>query len=110
MGNMGPTDEESKQAMGLFGGLTGQGQGSSAGKPPREESYWDMWKSTFCPKFTIWSFTFMIWALNTLMYIFTLLMTSQSDKELNEYVFLGPDLRTLHYWGALDAYEIRYNF
>ena len=49
MGGAQPMDEESKQAVGLFSGLTAQGSGSSAGKPPREENYWDMWKSTFCP-------------------------------------------------------------
>ena len=37
-------------------------------------------------------------------------MTTQADKSLNQYVFLGPDLHTLHKWGALDAYEIRYNW
>lgn len=49
MAAMQPMDEESKAAVGLFSGLTSQGSGGSAGKPPRTESYWDMWKSTFCP-------------------------------------------------------------
>ena len=44
------------------------------------------------------------------MYLFTLLLTLQADRTVNEYVFLGPDLRTLHTCGALDAYEIRYNW
>lgn len=44
------------------------------------------------------------------MYLLSLLMTTQGDKSLNQYVFLGPDLHTLHKWGALDAYEIRYNW
>ena len=44
------------------------------------------------------------------MYLLSLLMTTQADKSLNQYVFLGPDLHTLHKWGALDAYEIRYNW
>jgi hypothetical protein len=42
-------DEESKSALGLYSGLMGGGGGASAGKPPREENYWDMWKTTFCP-------------------------------------------------------------
>jgi len=44
-----PMDEESKSALGLYSGLMGGGGGASAGKPPREENYWDMWKTTFCP-------------------------------------------------------------
>ena len=52
----------------------------------------------------------MIWLINTIMYLFTLMMTAQSDRSLNDYVFLGPDNKTLHTWGALDAWEIRYNF
>ena len=93
----------------MFSGLMGNA-GASAGKPPREENYWDMWKSTFCPQFTIVSFTFLVWLINTAVYIITLFMTVSPNKELNYNVFLGPDLRTLHSWGALDAYEIQHNF
>jgi len=82
MGGMAPMDEESKQAMGMFGGLTGSG-GNSIGKPPREESYWDMWKSTFCPKFTPWSFTFLMWVALTAVYVAMLFMTVQPRYELN---------------------------
>ena len=106
---MAPMDEEAKQAAGLYGGLTGGG--GNIGKPPRKENYWDMWRSTFCPQFTMLSFIFMIWVLNTVMYIITLIMTAvRTDKDLNGFVFLGPDLEVLHAWGALDAYEIRYNY
>lgn len=93
----------------MYGGLTGSG-GNSVGKPPREESYWDMWKSTFCPQFSMFSFTFIIFAINTVMYLLTLLFTLGADYSLNQFVFLGPDLHTLHSFGALDAYEIRYNY
>ena len=105
---MAPMDEESKQAMGMFGGLTGQG--GNIGKLPREENYWDMWKSTFCPQFTVVSFTFLIWLVNTAAYVATLFMAVSPNKELNDKVFLGPDLYTLHAWGALDAYEIQQNY
>ena len=106
---MAPQDEESKEAVQMFGSLTGSG-GNNIGKAPREENYFDMWKSTFCPQFSYFSFTFMIFALNTLFYVLTLLMSLGADRELNRNVFLGPDLKTLHTWGALDAYEIRYNW
>ena len=108
MAGMQPADEESKQAAGMFGGLMGGG-GADAGKPPREENYWDMWKTTFCPKFTPVSFTFLFWIMFTAVYVLTLCMMMSPNKELNPTQFLGPDLRTLHKWGALDAYEIRYN-
>ena len=52
----------------------------------------------------------MIWVINTLVYILTLFMMVSPNKGLNDLVFLGPDLRTLENWGALNAYEIRYNF
>ena len=106
---MDAADEESKEAVQMYGQLTGSG-GNNIGKHPRQENYWDMWKSTFCPQFSYFSFTFIIFAINTLMYLLSLLMTTQGDKSLNQYVFLGPDLHTLHKWGALDAYEIRYNW
>ena len=104
---MGPQDEESKQAMGLFGGLKGQGGGASAGKPPREENYFDMWKSTFCPQFTPWSFTFLIWVANTIVYIASLCVLVGPEKIVNPLVFLGPDPRTLENWGALSAYKVQ---
>jgi len=69
-----------------------------------------MWKTTFCPQFNMITFTFIIWLINTVVYIVTLFVTAGSDRELNELVFLGPALRTLHKFGALDAYEIRYNY
>lgn len=93
----------------MYGGLTGTG--GNMNKHPRKENYWDMWKSTFCPQFTLASFIFVIWVVNTLFYLITLFVTTiQSDRELNYYVFLGPDLRVLHAWGSLDYYEIRYNY
>ena len=79
---MAPQDEESKEAVQMYGQLTGQG-GNNIGKHPRQENYWDMWKSTFCPQFSYFSFTFMIFALNTLMYLLTLLMTLGADRTLN---------------------------
>ena len=56
------------------------------------------------------TFTFIIWVINTVVYILTLFFTLGPDRELNHWVFLGPALRTLHKWGALDAYEVRYNY
>ena len=38
----------------LFGGMDGVQE-----KHPRRENWCDMWTTTFCPNFTIWSFTFL---------------------------------------------------
>lgn len=56
------------------------------------------------------SFTFMIWAINTIVYIITLFMVVGPGKKLNYFVFLGPDPRTLEDWGALNPYKVRYDF
>ena len=57
------------------------------------------------------SFIFVIWVVNTVIYLATLFTTwIMRDRELNHFVFLGPDLRVLHAWGALDAYQIRFNY
>ena len=90
----------------MYGSLTGSG-GNTIGVAPRKESYMDMWISTFCPQFSYFSFTFLIFAINTAVYVITLLMCMGGGRELNSYVFLGPDLKTLHKWGALDSYEIQ---
>ena len=80
---MPPMDEEAKQAIGMYGGLTGGGSGNNV-KPPRKENYWDMWKFTFCPQFTMLSFIFVIWVVNTVIYLLTLLTTwIRKDRELN---------------------------
>ena len=88
----------------------GGGGGALAGKHPRDESYWDMWKTTFCPQFTMVSFTFLAWVLLTAAYMFCLCMMISPSKDLNDRVFLGPDRSTLHTWGALDAWEIQNNY
>ena len=103
-------DEESEQAISLFSGLTAQGQGGWAGKQPRHENYLDMWKSTFCPQFTPISFTFIIWVINTSIYVMSVLMMASPGKRFNPLIFLGPDLQTLVNWGALYPWEIRYNY
>ena len=45
-------------------------------KPPREYNYCDMWTSTFCPNFTIWSFTFLNVLAQIIIYIAELIHTS----------------------------------
>ena len=55
----------------LFGGMDGVQE-----KHPRNEHYGDMWTTTFCPNFTIWSFTFLNVLLQLIIFIATLIYTS----------------------------------
>ena len=94
----------------MYGGLIGGEQGVDAGKHPRKYNYWDMWKTTFCPQFSPLSFTFLLWLIITVVFAVLLGVMAMPEKQLNENLFLGPDLKTLHAWGALDPYMIRYNY
>ena len=101
-------DEEAKEAVGLFASASGE---SNPNKPPREESYWDMWQTTFCPAFSPLKFTFIVWVLNTVIYIVTLgIAMFSGNYRLNDNAFLGPDPEILNNWGALNQYEIRVNW
>ena len=75
-GGDGPMDPEAQEAASLFGGLTG---GGGQDKDPRKENYWDMWKFAFCPTFTPMSFIFLIWVLNTIAYLTSLILTAMSS-------------------------------
>ena len=65
---------------------TGQEPGSKA---PREYNFWDFWKSTFCPNFTVFAFPFIIWLINTALYIATLIGAGVKGYPLDDRVFLG---------------------
>ena len=70
-----------------------------------------MWKFAFCPTFTPYSFIFLIWVMNTIAYLVSLILTTtQSDRHMNDLVFLGPDLRTLNALGCLNPWEIHQNY
>ena len=69
----------------LFNGM----DGVESNVEPRKETYFDMWKFTFCPNFTMKSFTFTLVAIQLFIYIVMLVFTIMTDKGLNEYLFLG---------------------
>ena len=56
---------------GLFGGMDGDQE-----KHPRREHWCDMWTTTFCPNFTIWSFTFLNVIIQLIVFIASLIFTS----------------------------------
>jgi len=93
----------------MFGGLTGGL--TEQRKAPRDENYWDMWKFTFCPNFSACSFTFFLFLINTVMYIYLVVATCfLFDKGLDAKAFLGPDLALLNTYGARNPWEMRYNY
>lgn len=89
----------------------GNGDQRHATKEPRQENYFDMWQTVFCPSFSPLKFTFMIWVVNTCVYIALLTATLViGDYGLNPNVFLGPDVNLLNTWGCLNQYEIHENY
>ena len=64
--------------------------GDGVAKDPRDETYWDTWKTTFCPDFTMCSFTFLILVVQLIFFIVTLIHTvNYTEKGLNDTFFLG---------------------
>lgn len=52
----------------------------------------------------------MVWAINTIVYVATLCVVIGPNKNLNYFVFLGPDPKTLDNWGALNPYKVQQDF
>jgi len=44
-------------------------------KPVMQEHWGDMWTTTFCPTFTIWSFTFLNVCVQLIYFVATLIYT-----------------------------------
>lgn len=65
------------------------GTGQEGEKPPRKENYFDMWKTTFCPSFTVCSFTFLLIVLQIFLFILTLIHSAFLENGLNDMFFLG---------------------
>ena len=70
-----------------------------------------MWKFAFCPTFTPMSFIFMVWVMNTIAYIVSLILTATNEnRRINDLVFLGPDLKVLNSLGCLNPWEVKENY
>ena len=76
-------------------------------KQPKDENYWDMLKFNLCPRFSVYSITFLLTNINMIMF---LILVGVSFKSLKDNEFLGISTQTLDTWGAKDAYKIRYNY
>jgi len=104
-----PLDDETRAAVGLFGGLSGGGGQQT--KDPRQENFWEMWKFTFCPSFHTNSFINYLILINTAVFIMELVLTGVNNAySLNDQVFLGPDQRVLNDMGAKNPYLVTNDF
>ena len=90
---------------GLFGGLDGEQT-----KLPREETYCDMWTTTFCPNFTCCSFTAMLVLLQTVLFITGLVYSNMLESGMCDYYFLGTSKETLMNMGLRMPYRIYHNY
>lgn len=66
-----------------------------------------MWTTTFCPNFTICSFTFLNCLLQLIVFIVMLVYTSTTDQGLNSSWFLGNSLETIEKFGMRMPYKIK---
>jgi len=73
---------------------------------PRQETFPQMLKFTFCPTFTVRSFIFFITIIDICMYVLTLIVTGAEGLPLNSANFLGPNTKVLRDFGAKNAYLI----
>jgi len=76
-------------------------------KPPRQENFWDFWKNAFCPNFNPFAFPFIVWIINTLVFIASNFMSLDPNYAIDYYVFLGPDPHLLAKWQAMWPYKIQ---
>ena len=87
-------------------GLFGSGQ-QEVTKHPRLETYCDMWTTTFCPNFSICSFSFLNVLLQILVFVGTLVHSMQTELGLNRFIFLGINPFVLEMWGMRMPWFIR---
>ena len=76
-------------------------------KNPREETYWDMWKTQFCPGFSMCSFTFLIIILQLIFFVILVVHTKRMESGLNDAFFLGIQPYTLQVFGMRMPYYMK---
>lgn len=80
-------------------------------KPPREYHFGDFWTSTFCPNFNMFSFPFVIWMVNTIVYIGSLIALGfLSAPKMYDFEFLGADPTYMNTLQAMNPFEVRFNY
>ena len=78
-------------------------------KHPRDETFCDMWTTTFCPNFTCLSFTSMLVLVQVMVYIACLVHSNLLDEGMNDMFFLGVHEETLQSFGMRMPYKVRYD-
>ena len=76
-------------------------------KHPRNETFFDLWKNTFCPMFRFCSVIFFICLIQFCFQIAMFIHTLLVFEELNDNFFLGPQLQTLQKFGMRMPWMIR---
>jgi rhomboid protease GluP len=76
-------------------------------KQPKDENYWDMLQINLCPRFQVFSFTFLLTIINLVVFITTF---SMSTSDLDNDSFMGMSAKKLSSFGAKDPYRIRYDY
>jgi len=101
-------DPEAQAAMDMFSGV--MGGSAKQTKKPREENFFDMWRFTFCGNWSLMAWPNIVFLIITVVYIVEIVLTVMSDKDFNEYVFMGPPLSLLDSMGAKNPYEEKKNW
>jgi len=99
-------DEEGQRAAGMFATFSG----GDMSKNPRDYNFWDFWKYTFCPEFSVKKLPFILWALNTMIYLISLGLCFFPKYGLDKNVFLGPDVELLYKLQAMSPYDVKDNY
>ena len=69
-----------------------------------------MWKYTFCPDFTVKSFTFIFCVLIFIIWIIELIANSAIEGGLNDNFFLGAHLKTHQIFGMRMPWLVQQNY
>jgi len=92
--------------FGILGGM----KMDSLGKSPREFNYAEFWTSNFCPSCSVTSFPFIIWMVNSVIYLATDVTMYFFGYEMYTLVFLGAPPQWLNTCQAMNPYEVRYGY
>lgn len=83
---------------------------NALGKSPRAYNYGEFWTSNFCPNCTYTSAPFLIWMVNTIVYLLELVSMIFTNGHLYDLEFLGPNPSYLNSMQAMNPWEVRYNY
>jgi len=92
--------------FGMLGGI----KMDSLGKSPREYNYAEFWTSTWCPNCKVASFPFIIWMVNTAIYLASYITMYFFGYQPYTLIFLGSPPEWLNVCQAMNPYQVRYGY